>query len=570
MSQRYIRDIKMSNFPWEYGDPPSDPPNDIRSIAIGISLSGGGYRAAAFHLGTLAYLHHVNILPQLRRLSTVSGGTFTGAKYILSLVEETEFSVFFRDFYLFLLNGKLFDKSLTDFRDSKEKSTLVQRKLITSMANTYADTFMKSSKGEPYTLGHIFDSQIHVDEVVFNSTEFRSGIAFRFQKSKSPDVQCGNGNMRIPKEDSENIRMADVVAASSCFPGAFEPLEFPQDFVWPNNQTPKAVQDVISKDEKFKSIALMDGGIFDNQGIDSLLLADKRTNADKLDLIIISDVDAVKEELFAYPEKKKSQEVSNGLEASWLFRRSLKQIYLLLRIIWVTCVLTVLSIIFEIFSEIQNGTFVIWQDLFLALIPLSLVILITACLWWGRKFIYSLLKRIPQAKQAGWNDLKNLTLAELLYLLELRYKSLEALITAIFMRRIKDLIFKRTFDDKQYRGKRISNRIDRLISRSTTLPGISPSTDILKDVISAAVDVPTTLWFDNDKQLKDLTIAGQATICFNLMQYIVRYYGEEPKEYPAEIQNLWLEMQKDWDSFNLDPSSLLKAAHPDMEQILNR
>ncbi len=32
------------------------------SAPIAISLSGGGYRAAAFHLGTLAYLHRLNLL----------------------------------------------------------------------------------------------------------------------------------------------------------------------------------------------------------------------------------------------------------------------------------------------------------------------------------------------------------------------------------------------------------------------------------------------------------------------------------------------------------------------------
>ena len=69
---------------------------------IGICLSGGGYRAAAFHLGTLAYLHRVGLGEDIEQLSTVSGGTFIGAKYTLSLVEEVEFDDFFRDFYRFL------------------------------------------------------------------------------------------------------------------------------------------------------------------------------------------------------------------------------------------------------------------------------------------------------------------------------------------------------------------------------------------------------------------------------------------------------------------------------------
>src|SRR5207247_438457 len=50
---------------------------------IALSLSGGGYRAAAFHLGTLDLLHRLQLLRDVTMLSTVSGGTFTGAYYAL-------------------------------------------------------------------------------------------------------------------------------------------------------------------------------------------------------------------------------------------------------------------------------------------------------------------------------------------------------------------------------------------------------------------------------------------------------------------------------------------------------
>jgi predicted acylesterase/phospholipase RssA len=44
------------------------------SAPIAIYLSGGGYRAAAFHLGTLAYLNRVNLLKNVVSIATVSGG----------------------------------------------------------------------------------------------------------------------------------------------------------------------------------------------------------------------------------------------------------------------------------------------------------------------------------------------------------------------------------------------------------------------------------------------------------------------------------------------------------------
>src|SRR5438105_5309886 len=44
---------------------------------IGLCLSGGGYRAMLFHLGALWRLNEWGYLPQLVRISSVSGGSIT-------------------------------------------------------------------------------------------------------------------------------------------------------------------------------------------------------------------------------------------------------------------------------------------------------------------------------------------------------------------------------------------------------------------------------------------------------------------------------------------------------------
>ena len=46
---------------------------------IGLALSGGGFRAAAFHLGVLRRLKALNLLDKLDLLSCVSGGSIAGA-----------------------------------------------------------------------------------------------------------------------------------------------------------------------------------------------------------------------------------------------------------------------------------------------------------------------------------------------------------------------------------------------------------------------------------------------------------------------------------------------------------
>ena len=62
------------------------PKHPLQRIAI--SCSGGGYRAASFHLGALSYLNRVQfkgkpLLENVKMISTVSGGTLTGIVYAL-------------------------------------------------------------------------------------------------------------------------------------------------------------------------------------------------------------------------------------------------------------------------------------------------------------------------------------------------------------------------------------------------------------------------------------------------------------------------------------------------------
>lgn len=60
---------------------------------LGLSLSGGGYRAAAFHLGTMRKLHELRILEKVNVLSTISGGSITGAYFCLSDSAYNEFEL---------------------------------------------------------------------------------------------------------------------------------------------------------------------------------------------------------------------------------------------------------------------------------------------------------------------------------------------------------------------------------------------------------------------------------------------------------------------------------------------
>lgn len=58
---------------------------------IGLALSGGGYRAAAYHVGTLRSLYRMGILDKVDVISSVSGGSITAAYYAMHKDNFEEF-----------------------------------------------------------------------------------------------------------------------------------------------------------------------------------------------------------------------------------------------------------------------------------------------------------------------------------------------------------------------------------------------------------------------------------------------------------------------------------------------
>ena len=60
-------------------DPSSPSGKSSRELVVSLSLSGGGYRAMLFHVGTLRRLNDAGMLPRLAVISSVSGGSIASA-----------------------------------------------------------------------------------------------------------------------------------------------------------------------------------------------------------------------------------------------------------------------------------------------------------------------------------------------------------------------------------------------------------------------------------------------------------------------------------------------------------
>ncbi len=513
---------------------------------IGLTLSGGGYRAAAFHLGVIDYLQHLQMLGQVKMLSTVSGGTFTGAKLAIAQAEQQDYKDFFNDYYQFLATTDLLSLGLDQLGDAETQAPSGRKDMIVSMAQVYADTFLKNKAGEAYRFDSVLNAEMSLREISFNATEFRHGLAFRFQRSQNPKAYIGNKRVNISKSDAEKIRLADIVAASSCFPGGFEPFAFPNDFVWPDKQIPDSLQSQFADNP----LPLMDGGVYDNQGLQSLLLADER-NTNDLDLFIISDVDQKSENLFPYPKTNNSQK---GVTLNTLAKLSFAFIVMFL--------FTFVMLLNKLFTE-ENTTFL--DFFFLGVVPLGLVATAAYGLYWLRKTVSQILDQIPLVGRAAWRHIKHLTIHEVINMASLRVSSLFAMAGSIFMKRIRSLVYGLIYGDfrppvnkavnEMYAGKRISNLVYHLragepFSKELIGAGVPQTSQSLSKITTRAADMPTTLWFENEQQLQDLLITGRATLCYNLMKYLVRNYGQNVDDFPDSAKQLWQKLITDWEGFN--------------------
>lgn len=249
------------------------------NLRIALTFSGGGYRAATFHLGALSYLHSVKVgeftlLDHVVALSTISGGTITGLRYMLGLSRGESVTDIFKELYTFLTDVELATVAMNNLA-SYDKGQCAS--LIRTMADIYNKELFKGA-----VLGDLMDQldDIHICHFAANATDFTNGLAFRFQVTEKTGARqeqaTGYGfdrklnKIRIPREVARHIRLSEVLACSSCFPSGFEPLVFPKDFVLGDSEE---VKKFIAKTEPF---GIMDGGIVDNQGIEPILLAEQR------------------------------------------------------------------------------------------------------------------------------------------------------------------------------------------------------------------------------------------------------------------------------------------------------
>ncbi|MBV6419380.1 MAG: hypothetical protein DAHOPDDO_00596 [Ignavibacteriaceae bacterium] len=278
----------------------------IGNKKIGLALSGGGYRAAAFHLGTLKKLHKLNLLQNIDFISTISGGSIIGAYYGL--------------------HGKDFAKFEKDFKQLLQKSIigkiifslefLVRILLIIAiwifsfvlfpvwvainiffisliLIGIFFFKIFPTTKLVSKAYKKLFYKDFKLNSIpkspgiVMNSTNLDTGTLLSFTSEKVFDSTYKYQLNKDLVFNPEKIEIAKAIAASTAVPYAFSPTYFTRNEFFDK------------KDYDKVKPTLVDGGLYDNQGIYRLTKMDSEY---KCDIVIVSDG--------SYPFKKKFMNVN--------------------------------------------------------------------------------------------------------------------------------------------------------------------------------------------------------------------------------------------------------------------
>lgn len=247
---------------------------DKNGKKIGLALSGGGYRAAAYHIGTLRALNRLGILDKVDVISSVSGGSITAAYYALHQDDFDEFEKSFKEklkkgilntswplllIYALILLGAMVCTPIFLVYCPMEPcckmviSFAIWVIILITMLDGQFLILPTSRLIQKQYDKHFFQGKTLADlpdtpVLTINATEVTYNRIFSFSQTK---VSGGDFKETLFKKD--DIPLSFAVMASSAFPGGISPIKFPTKYM------------TEERDDAHKPY-LIDGGIYDNIG----------------------------------------------------------------------------------------------------------------------------------------------------------------------------------------------------------------------------------------------------------------------------------------------------------------
>lgn len=249
----------------------------INNSKIGLALSGGGYRAAAYHIGALRALHKLGVLDKVDVISSVSGGSIIAASYALHDGNYESFEKMFTEkirkgvLHLAIINLILV-LSLVGVATWLCGGWGVLVSLVVLWFVWYkvlpVSDLIAIQYDRLFFQGKKLKDMKSPPMVIINATDYPTVSQFTFSGERMYDFYYGKGAFY-----HEHFPISKAVMASSCVPFAFCPIRIPNTFR-------------TSAMKGRKQPMLLDGGLYDNQG--THVLTDK-ISPYKCSYIIVSD-----------------------------------------------------------------------------------------------------------------------------------------------------------------------------------------------------------------------------------------------------------------------------------------
>ncbi|MBU4318486.1 MAG: patatin-like phospholipase family protein [Proteobacteria bacterium] len=251
---------------------------------LGMALSGGGVRAAAFHAGVLKWLAEKDQLKDVKQISTVSGGSlFVGLMYHLSDYKWPTSN----DYLCIVLPAVR--KVLT--RKSLQTNALL-RLLFNPLNWRYA--FSRANIIEQ-SIERFWGVSATLKEVPpvpvwsINGTTAESGRRFRFKESEIGDYEIGYA-------DASRMKLSKAIAVSAAFPIGIGPLTLVTNHYSWHKRENWGAKSADKIQPKFQKLHLYDGGIYDNLGMEPLFDVGchrfKHNKSSPINFLIVSDAGA--------------------------------------------------------------------------------------------------------------------------------------------------------------------------------------------------------------------------------------------------------------------------------------
>ncbi|MEU1371128.1 patatin-like phospholipase family protein [Streptomyces sp. NPDC005803] len=226
---------------------------------IGLALSGGGSRAAAFHLGCLRALHDRDLLDQIHIVSGISGGSLLAALWAYGPKDFTDFDSLTTDL---LRSGLQMDlarhaftptaaiRNLTSAARAGTRPLFTRRRDVTvARASNRTDALATVLARKAFGTKTLADVTHPGLDVVISATDLATTNAVRFGSAKSSCSRYGT--------ITEPVNVATAVAASAAYPALLPALERTFTFQRGNER-------------QQHTLLLTDGGVYDNLGLSVL------------------------------------------------------------------------------------------------------------------------------------------------------------------------------------------------------------------------------------------------------------------------------------------------------------